>query len=88
MRFYRCWVGTKHEAICIPDGADDDTLLQFHCDCMGSIAMAPPVIEAVARNPALTLGEARFIAENWRPPRNPVVRVGDLASDDDSDPSE
>jgi len=78
-RFYRCWAGTKHKAVNIPADATDDTLLQFHCECMGRFEQAPPVIAAVeAAGGPISFHEVRRLAEGWTPPRNPVVRVGDL----------
>lgn len=78
MKYYECWAGTKHLAVRIPEDATDDTLLQFHCACMGSVKDAPPVKEAIGRGEELTLEDAMRLASNWTPPRNPVVRVGDL----------
>lgn len=81
---YRCWAGNFHPAHHIPEDATDDTLLSFHCDCMGSIAQAPPVRERLDRGKRVTLDQARNLAMWWTPPRNPVVRVGDLVERGDS----
>lgn len=78
-RFYRCWAGTEHNAVNIPADATDDTLLQFQCGCMGTFEQAPPVIAAVkAAGGPISFHETRRLAEGWTPPRNPVIRVGDL----------
>lgn len=77
-RFYRCWAGTKHKAVNIPADATDDTLLQFHCACMGTFEQATPVVEWELRHGPATGAQVRRLAEWWTPPRNPVVRVGDL----------
>lgn len=84
MRFYRCWAGTKHPALRIPDDATEDTLLQFHCGCMGRFADAPPVKAALERGETVTLERAQFLTMHWQPPHNPVVRVGDLETAEDA----
>lgn len=78
MKFYRCWAGTRHEAINVPEGATDDTLLQFHCACMGRLADHPDVKRELERGTELTMLDAQILAERRPPPRTPVVRVGDL----------
>lgn len=75
---YRCWAGTFHPAVNIPEGATDDTPPQFACSCMGSLAQHPDVAEALKTRESLPLWEAQAIAERNPPPRYPVVRVGDL----------
>jgi hypothetical protein len=81
MRYYECWAGTKHPANHIPADATGDTLLRFHCACMGTYAMAPPVKAALERGETVTMDRARLLAMNWTPPRSPVVRVRDLLND-------
>lgn len=81
MKYYECWAGTKHKAVNIPADATDDTLLMFHCACMGSFEQAEPVVRARAEGRDLNYHQVRILAMSWTPPRNPVVRVGDLQLD-------
>jgi hypothetical protein len=81
MKFYRCWAGTKHPAVNIPEDATDDTPLRFSCSCMGSLAQHPDVAKALETRESIPMWEARAIGERNPPPRWPVVRVGDLESE-------